>query len=261
MNDFISIMYYVAFLKQSIFSSKSYRYLVCFMRKNLHFTAIPSWLKHHLCLIILVLVTFSSILGFLRIIEPYPLKGWIELRLTLEELGLAGAIVYVLLVAIMPLISPITILFITGSASFGIYAGMALSYIGALLNANLTFFLVKTLSIEEMWGKEENTARIKAGIKRNGFRLVLLLQLLLVIPFVAINSAAAAAGVHWKDFMKATSIGVLPSIVLYSFLGEVIASRFMSPEIYFSVISVVLLVIIVTALRKRNVHFGRKGIL
>jgi len=218
-----------------------------------------SWFRHHLCLLILSIAAFFSILEVFRITDPYPLSGWFELRATLEDLGYPGMLVFVLLVAVMPLVSPITILFITGSASFGPYLGMILSYLGAILNANLTFFLVRTLSIEEMWGKADKTARIKAAIRRNGFRIVLLLQVMLVVPFVAINSAAAASGVLWKDFMKATVLGVLPSVVLYSLIGEALVLRFLPPEIYFAVIAVVLLVIIITAWQKGDARPGRKS--
>lgn len=254
-----AIIYPVASLKKAITSSGIYRTVQTYCEKCLDSESYFSWFKHHICLLILTIAAFFSILGLFRITDPYPLSGWFELRLTLKDLGYSGMLVFVLMLAVMPLVSPISILFITGSASFGPYLGVILSYIGAILNANITFFLVRTLSIEEMWGKGERMARIKAAIRRNGFRIVLLLQIMLVVPFVAINSAAAASGVHWKDFMKATAIGVLPSVILYSLIGEALVSRFLSPEIYFAFIAVVLLIIITTALQKRDIHLGRKS--
>lgn len=254
-----AIIYSVSSIKKAITSSLIYRTIQTYCVKCLDYGFYFSWLRHHICLLVLTVAAFFSILGLFRITDPYPLSGWFELRVTLKDLGYPGMLVFVLLVAVMPLVSPISILFITGSASYGPYLGGVLSYIGALLNAGLTFYLVRTLSIEEMWGKEEKTARIKAGIKRNGFRIVLLLQIMLVIPFVAINSAAAASGVHWKDFMKATFIGVLPSVILYSLIGEAVVSRFLPPEIYFAFIAVVLLIIIITALQKRDTRQGRKS--
>ena len=138
---------------------------------------------------------------------------------------------------------------------------MLLSYIGAIINANLTFFVVKALSADREWAQERRSVRIKGLIQANGYPIVLVLQLITVLPFVAINSAAALAGVKWKDFMKATSLGILPCILIYSFLGENIVSDLISPRMYFAFISVVAIFIMVVAMRKkRRSHLIGKGL-
>jgi uncharacterized membrane protein YdjX (TVP38/TMEM64 family) len=214
--------------------------------------------KHHGCLVILMCAAFFAILSLLRITEPHALRDWTILRDMLGGTGVAGPLIFVLLVAVVPLVAPLSILIITGAASFGPEYGMLLSYIGSLLNANLTYYLVRTLSIEEMWGKRESTARIKAAIRRKGFHFVVILQMLSIIPFVAINSAAAASGISWRDFFTATLVGVIPAIVLNSMLGEAVVSRLFPPDVYFAFIVLVLLAIIVTALRNRTIRFRKK---
>ena len=82
--------------------------------------------------------------------------------------------------------------------------------------------------------------------------IVLVLQLATVLPFTLINAAAAGSGVSWKDFMKATSVGVWPCVILYSFLGNRIVAKSVSPEVYFAAISVAALTLIVLAVKKRN---------
>jgi uncharacterized membrane protein YdjX (TVP38/TMEM64 family) len=218
-----------------------------------------SWFKHHLCMVVLLAASFFSIFGLLRITEPYPLRNWDLLRDLLNGPGLEAQLVYLLLMAVVPLFAPLSILIITGAASFGPVHGMLLSYLGSLLNANLTFFLVKTLSVEHMWGRTKNTARIKEAISRRGFHLVLLLQMLSIIPFVAINSAAAASGVSWKDFFGATLLGVIPAVVLNSFVGETVVARLFPPDFYFSFILVVFLALIITAIRNRDIHFKKSS--
>ncbi|HNY64471.1 MAG TPA: VTT domain-containing protein [Deltaproteobacteria bacterium] len=216
------------------------------------------WLGRHVCLLVLASAAFFALLALLRVMEPYPLKGWSELRDTLMGMGLLGPLAFVLLTAVLPLVSPLTILIVTGAASFGTAAGMALSYAGALLNANLTFLLVRALDIEEVWGTGERTARIRRTIRARGFHLVLLFQMVSVFPFVAINSAAAAAGIPWRDFMKATLLGVVPAVVIYSLVGEVVVSRFLPPDVYFAFILLVLLTIVVTALKERSARFRQR---
>jgi len=248
-------------MKKWITTSSVYLNILRFIRWYTHLLNNPAQSTRTLSLGILIIIAFFSVLGLFEMTDPYPFRDWIYFRLTLEDLGFLGGILFVAMVAIMPLISPISLFIITGSASFGPLLGLLLSYIGAILNANLTFFLVKALSIEHEWGQSKRSSQIKDMIRRNGYPIVLLLQLITVIPFVAINSAAAASGVKWKDFIKATSMGVLPCIVLYSLLGNMIVSDLLSPRVYFAFITVVAACIICIALkRKKNLHLRGKRI-
>lgn len=229
------------------------------MGRYLHFGTYSPWVRRHACLIVLTVLAFLSILALFRVIDPYPLQDWMNLRETLVDLGMVGPVVFVLLTAVLPLFSPISILVITGAASFGPIPGMILSYIGAQINANITFLLVRTLAIEEKWGKGESTSKIKAAIRRKGFPIVFLMQTLTLFPFVAVNSAAAASGVRWEDFMKATLVGTILPIVIYSLIGEALVPRIMPPEVYFAFVALVFVVIVVAAFRKRDAYLRRKG--
>ncbi len=250
----------MASLKRTITSSETYRTLAPLIGRYLRFGMYSPWIRHHVCLVVLTVLAFLSILELLRIIDPYPLRDWMNLRKTLVDLGLVGPVIFVLLTAVLPLFSPMSLLVITGSASFGPAPGIILSYIGAQINANITFFLVRTLAVEERWGKGESASRVKASIRRNGFPIVFLMHALSVFPFVAVNSLAAASGIRWEDFVKATLAGTILPIVIYSLIGEALIPRIMPPEVYFAFVAIILLVIIVAAVRKRDVHLRRKGV-
>lgn len=246
--------------RNPIISSWLWRRVEAFVRWYLGFLHSPSPLRRGIGLGVFSGAAFLAVLGLMHVIDPYPLKDWIYLRLSLQDLGLIGPLVFVILISVLPLISPLSLLIVTGSASFGPVPGMILSYVGSLINANIAFLLVKALGVEDRWGNEDRTARIKRTIQRNGYPIVLLLQLATVFPFIAVNSAAAAAGVEWKDFMKATFVGILPSMALYSFLGEAIVSDLLSPQVYFALIIVVFLTIVLTALRKKDLRLRRKRV-
>ena len=246
--------------RNPITSSWPWQRVEAFVRWYLGFLHSPSPLRRGIGLGVFSGAAFLSVLGLLHVIDPYPLKDWIYLRLSLQDLGVIGPLVFVILISVLPLISPLSLLIVTGSASFGPVPGMVLSYVGSLINANIAFLLVKALGVEDRWGNKDRTARIKQTIQKNGYPIVLLLQLATVFPFIAVNSAAAAAGVEWKDFMKATFVGILPSMALYSFLGEAIVSDLLSPQVYFALIIVVFLTIVLTALRKKNVRLRRKRV-
>ncbi len=211
-----------------------------------------SRIKRGVSLGILGLIIFLGALLVFQILDPYPLKDWIYLKLTLNVMGISGVLTYLLMVAVLPLFSPLTLVVVTGSAAFGPIKGFFLSYIGCLINANIAYMLVKALSIEDAWGNSRKGARIKDAIQRHGYVIVMSLQLVTIFPFTLINAAAAGAGVSWKNFMKATCIGLLPSLLLYSFMGNSLVSNTVSPRVYFAGVFMMILLLAVMALRKRR---------
>ncbi|MEA2102591.1 MAG: VTT domain-containing protein [Thermodesulfobacteriota bacterium] len=213
-----------------------------------------SEIKRGLSLGILGVIAFLSALGIFHVVDLYPLKDWINLNLTLNDMGISGWLTYILMVAILPLFSPLTLVIVTGSAAFGPLKGVILSYIGCIINANIAYLLVKALSIENAWGNSRRGSQIKNAIKQHGYILVMCLQLITIIPFTMINATAAGSGVSWKDFMKATSVGICPCILLYSFMGNKLVSNMVSPSVYFAGIFVLILLLIVISQRKKGVQ-------
>lgn len=223
----------------------------------------PSLIRRVFSFTVFIAIIFFAILVTLKIVEPYPLQDWVYLRLTLSDLGLLGALIYIAITSILPLFAPLSLLIVTGAAAFGPFYGILLSYIGAIINANITYFLVKSLSIEHAWGDPQEAPRsykIKISIQRRGYLIILFFQLITIIPFVLINSAAGAAGISWRPFMKATGIGILPCIFIYTFIGEKIATNMLSPELYITCVSVAALCIIGIAIRKSHIKDRKKGI-
>ncbi len=217
------------------------------------------WLLNHpsatvrtLSLLIFAIITFSSAIFFFEIIDPYPLKDWVYLRLTLADLGPLGALIYILMLAIIPLFSPLSLFIVTGSAAFGPILGILLSYIGTLINANLAFLLVKGLAVGDFWSDNPKLKKYMEAINRRGYIIVLLLQLATIFPFTLINAAAAAAGIKWHDFMKATAVGVWPCVIIYSILGDNLVAQTVSPQIYFSGLCVVAATLLMLSIRKRK---------
>jgi len=103
----------MASLKRTITSSETYRTLAPLIGRYLRFGMYSPWIRHHVCLVVLTVLAFLSILELLRIIDPYPLRDWMNLRKTLVDLGLVGPVIFVLLTAVLPLFSPMSLLVIT----------------------------------------------------------------------------------------------------------------------------------------------------
>ena len=203
-----------------------------------------SRIKRGVSLTILGGIAFLSVLGVFQIVDPYSLENWTALKETLNGMGFSGILSYLCMVAILPLFSPLTLVIITGSAAFGPFKGFFFSYIGCLINANIVYLLVKSLSLENSWGKGRKSIQIKDAIQKHGYVIVMSLQLITIIPFTLINAVAAGAGISWKEFMKATSIGLCPCILLYSFMGSELTENMISPRIYFAGVFVMVILLI-----------------
>ena len=125
-----------------------------------------SIIKRGLSLVVLGMITFLSIWVGFQIINPRILTDWIHLKLTLTDMGFSGALTYLLMVTILPLFSPIALVIVTGSAAFGPFKCFFLSYIGCLINANITFFLVRALSVQKEWGNGRRSIQVIKTFQR-----------------------------------------------------------------------------------------------
>ena len=208
--------------------------------------------KRGISLVVLGCIAFLSILGLFNIFDPYLLQDWGHLKDGLQNTGFSGMFIYLLMVVVFPLFSPLTLVLVTGSAAFGPVKGFLLSYLGCLISANIIYVLLKALSIEKRWGNGPRTARVKTVIKNHAYIIVIGLQLICIIPFTLISAAAVASGVPWKKYIKATSIGICPGILLYSVMGDQLVADLVSPRIYFAGVFVIVLLLVVMAFRKKK---------
>jgi len=211
-----------------------------------------SRMKRGVSLVILGCVAFLGILGLFHILDPYLLQDWSNLKFILHSMGISGMLIYLFMVVVLPLFSPLTLVLVTGSAAFGPFKGFLLSYIGCIISANITYLLIKSLSIENAWGSSRRGVRVKEIIERHAYIIMIGLQLISIVPFTLINAAAVASGVPWKKFIKATSIGICPAILLYSFMGNKLVADMVSPRVYFAGVFVMVLLLVVMALRKKR---------
>jgi uncharacterized membrane protein YdjX (TVP38/TMEM64 family) len=203
-------------------------------------------------LIILGCIAFISVLGIFHILDPYLLQDWGHLRVTLQAMGFSGMLTYLLMVVVLPLFSPLTLVLVTGSAAFGPFKSFLLSYVGCLISANITYVLIKSLTIENKCWSGRRAVQVKEIIKKYAYFIMITLQLISIIPFTLISAAAVASGVPWKKFIQATSIGICPSVLFCSFMGNELVVNMVSPRIYFSGVFVMVLLLIVMALRKKK---------
>jgi uncharacterized membrane protein YdjX (TVP38/TMEM64 family) len=106
-----------------------------------------------------------------------------------------------------------------GAALFELFEATLYTWIGATLGATLAFLLARLLG-------RDFFAQLLAGrlqtlderLSRNGFFNLLILRLVPLIPFNAINFGAGLTSIHLRDYVLATAIGILPGTFVYQYL-------------------------------------------
>jgi uncharacterized membrane protein YdjX (TVP38/TMEM64 family) len=108
-----------------------------------------------------------------------------------------------------------------GGAVFGFGWGVLLVTIAANIGANAAFALARWLGrdgIERILG-----SRLKGldhATEQHGFVGLLILRLIPLVPFNALNFGSGLTAMHWRDYALATVIGILPGTVVYVFSAD-----------------------------------------
>jgi uncharacterized membrane protein YdjX (TVP38/TMEM64 family) len=119
---------------------------------------------------------------------------------------------------------PMNVIIITNGLVFGPVWGSVLSWFSTVLGASICFQLSKSLGkpfAEKIVGNSMEKA--EAFFQKYGLHAMFLVRVMPFVPFDAISYGAPLVGVPFSRFLLATSIGVIPSILIYSFLGKLIA--------------------------------------
>lgn len=122
---------------------------------------------------------------------------------------------------------PGTILTLTGGAVFGLWWGTLFNWLGATIGANLAYLLARFLGREgitqllgaraEKWPAME---RLDRAVRVHGFRGMLTLRLIPVVPFNALNFGGGLVGMSWPSYAVSTALGILPGTFVYTMFAD-----------------------------------------
>jgi len=120
---------------------------------------------------------------------------------------------------------PVSPLIWAGGIVFGIWWGWLYNFLGALLGASISYLLARALGRDLVVHVASETllGRAERILERHGFWTLVRVRFL-PIPFAVINYGAALAGVRWPVFITATTIGLAPSMVIWTYFGYALFS-------------------------------------
>jgi uncharacterized membrane protein YdjX (TVP38/TMEM64 family) len=114
---------------------------------------------------------------------------------------------------------PGSVLSFAGAVLFGAYEGTLYTWIGATIGATLAYGMARVLGrdfVERLFGGR--FAAFDQRIREHGFTGLLLIRLLPIFPFNAVNFGCGLVGVRLRDYVLATALGIVPGTFVYQFL-------------------------------------------
>jgi uncharacterized membrane protein YdjX (TVP38/TMEM64 family) len=114
---------------------------------------------------------------------------------------------------------PGTVLSFAGAVLFGPYEGTLYTWVGATIGATLAYLMARLLGrefVERLFAGR--FAAFDQRIRDHGFTGLLIIRLLPLFPFNAINFGCGLTGIRLRDYVLATAIGIVPGTFVYQFL-------------------------------------------
>ena len=199
--------------------------------------------------ILVLLGLLSWYLG--RVISPGEIQG------ALEGLGIWAPLAYTGLFVVLPaFFFPVAVLALAGGLLFGLWKGAVYTFIGAVLNCSLMFWISRHVGrskvealirrkLSPQW--QSRLARLGG---RDGFLFLIVLRLIPTVPYNLINYAFGITGMPYGIYILASAIGIIPGTFAFINIGDKVLDV-TSPDFWIAIGLLVLLVVVTGLLGKK----------
>jgi uncharacterized membrane protein YdjX (TVP38/TMEM64 family) len=130
-------------------------------------------------------------------------------------------VVYIVAFAIaITILLPAWIASLVGGAVFGVWKGAALAWVGALLGTIFTHLLARHVArapMRKLFGEHRLLRRLR---EHDDVMELLRLRIMPVAPFAVLDYVAGVAGVSLRRLLLATMLGIIPSVIAYTYVGS-----------------------------------------
>jgi uncharacterized membrane protein YdjX (TVP38/TMEM64 family) len=153
-----------------------------------------------------------------------PVRTWVDaLAAWLAGLGIAGLVLYAIAYAAgTVLLLPVFLMTIAAGYFFGLVPGVLSVWAGATAGAAAAFLLGRHAARDRVAlaaARSPRFAAIDRAVGRKGWRIVFLLRLSPLIPFVLSNYFYGITSVPFGQYVLASGAGMLPLLAFYASLG------------------------------------------
>ena len=154
-------------------------------------------------------------------ITPAKIQSW------LSGWGSWAAVGYIGLFTVLPaFFFPVAVLALAGGVLFGLWWGSLYTFLGAVLNCCLMFWMARNLGraqIEALIAKKLSPSwqeKIRSLEGRTGFLVLILLRLIPAVPYNLINYAFGLTAMPFRTYLAASAIGIIPGTLAFINIGD-----------------------------------------
>lgn len=190
-----------------------------------------NWLRSRRFWLLIVVVALAVLIG-----SQLPLDQWFDaVSNGLEGLGFWAAPAFVLVYLIATILGlPNILLILVAGSLFGLFKGTVVASVADILGAMACFLIGRTFARERIkrWmQRHPKFARIDQAVEEKGWKILLLTRLSPVVPSSVLNYGFSCTKVNFWQYTFFSWIGMVPVIVLYTYLGSFGSSLLSSDEI------------------------------
>ena len=146
----------------------------------------------------------------------------------IREMGAWSPVLYIALYAVACVaLIPGAALTLAGGAAFGFFQGVIYVLTGATLGATAAFLVGRYFArdwVANRLNANPTFAAIDRATERDGWKIVFLTRLAPVFPFFLLNYAYSLTRVSLKQYLVATSLGIIPGTMLFTYIGSLASS-------------------------------------
>jgi uncharacterized membrane protein YdjX (TVP38/TMEM64 family) len=149
-----------------------------------------------------------------------------HVRSAVAEWGPWGPIASIVITVINTFLPfPMDAIILANGAVFGIWKGLLVSLAGAMASACLAFGIARVAgrAAARRVVRADWLAWLDTTVARGGWRAVLVIQFIPLLPYSLLNFAFGLTSVRWPAFLWITLLSILPADILLSVLGDSVA--------------------------------------
>ena len=123
------------------------------------------------------------------------------------------------------LLLPGSVLLLVAGYFYGAVPAFIAASVGMTVAAGAIFLVGRTIArgwVEARIGHDPRFRALDQAVAEQGFRIVLLMRLSPLFPFIFLNYALSLTRVRFRTYVLASALGMLPNIALWSYLGATV---------------------------------------
>lgn len=198
---------------------------------------------------VLIVVTAAAMIyfhrtGMMRHCTSEGIKSYVD------SCGMFGPIIYMVMFSVIP---SGAIIAIAGGMAFGMGLGTLYTMLGALIGATTAFYISRLLGRDFVMKLTRGRLRsFDDGVEKHGFKLILVMRLIPIIPFNLISFGAGLTKMNFRSYIMATVIGIVPGVFVFTNLGDK-AMDVRSPQ-FIMAVGILILLLAASYFFKRKVN-------